>query len=85
MSIHPIRNIVAGTSLDMASDRVVARAAELAARCGARLHLAHGHALPMALYAIARRGSNPVVNAISTIIVAALGVLILISERLRSS
>jgi nucleotide-binding universal stress UspA family protein len=50
MSIHPIRNIVAGTSLDLASDRVVARAAELAQRCGARLHLAHGHALPMALY-----------------------------------
>ena len=50
MSIHPIRNIVAGTSLDLASDRVVARAAELAERCGARLHLAHGHALPMALY-----------------------------------
>jgi nucleotide-binding universal stress UspA family protein len=50
MSVHPIRNIVAGTSLDLASDPVVARAAELAGRCGARLHLAHGHALPMALY-----------------------------------
>ncbi len=41
--------------------------------------------LPMALYAIARRGANPVVNAISTMIVAALGVLILASEKLRSS
>jgi len=41
--------------------------------------------LPMALYAIARRGANPVVNAISTMIVAALGVLILLSEKLRSS
>jgi len=50
MSVPAIRNIVAGTSLDIASDRVVARAAELARRCGARLHLAHGHALPMALY-----------------------------------
>lgn len=41
--------------------------------------------LPMAIYAIARRGVNPVVNAISAMIVAGLGVLILISERLRSS
>lgn len=41
--------------------------------------------LPMVLYAIARRGANPVVNAISTVIVTGLGVLILISERLRSS
>ncbi len=40
--------------------------------------------LPMALYAIARRGANPVVNAISTVIVTGLGVLILISERLRA-
>lgn len=39
--------------------------------------------LPMVLYAIARRGANPVVNAISTIIVFGLGVLILLSERLR--
>ena len=50
MSHHAIRNIVAGTSLDLASDRVVARAAELARESGARLHLAHAHALPMALY-----------------------------------
>jgi spermidine/putrescine transport system permease protein len=39
--------------------------------------------LPMVLYAIARRGANPVVNAISTIIVFGLGVLILLSEKLR--
>ncbi len=50
MSLPAIRNIVAGTSLDLASDWVVARAAELARRTGARLHLAHAHALPMALY-----------------------------------
>lgn len=40
--------------------------------------------LPMVLYAMARRGANPVVNAISTLIAAGLGVLILISERLRA-
>jgi spermidine/putrescine transport system permease protein len=39
--------------------------------------------LPMVIYAMARRGSNPVVNAISTMIVAGLGVLIVVSERLR--
>jgi spermidine/putrescine transport system permease protein len=38
--------------------------------------------LPMVLYAMARRGSSPVVNAISTLIVAGLGILILISDRL---
>jgi len=41
--------------------------------------------LPMAIYAIARRGVNPEVNAISAIIVVGLGVLILVSERLRAS
>lgn len=41
--------------------------------------------LPMVLYAIARRGANPVVNAISTLIVFGLGGLILFSERLRES
>ncbi|QOY87831.1 ABC transporter permease [Paludibaculum fermentans] len=41
--------------------------------------------LPMVLYAIARRGANPVVNAISTIIVLALGAMILASERLKES
>jgi spermidine/putrescine transport system permease protein len=40
--------------------------------------------LPMAIYAIARRGVNPVVNAISAIIVFGFGSLILISERLRA-
>ena len=39
--------------------------------------------LPMALYAMARRGANPVVNAISTLIVGLIGTLILVSERLR--
>ncbi len=41
--------------------------------------------LPMVVYAMARRGANPVLNAISTLIVAALGALILFSERLRES
>jgi spermidine/putrescine transport system permease protein len=41
--------------------------------------------LPMMLYAIARRGGNPVVNAISTLIVLGLGVVILAAERLRES
>lgn len=39
--------------------------------------------LPMVIYAMARRGANPVVNAISTMIVTGLGILIVISERLR--
>ena len=39
--------------------------------------------LPMVIYAIARRGVNPVVNAISALIVVGFGSLILISERLR--
>ena len=41
--------------------------------------------LPMAIYALARRGVSPVVNAISALIVFGLGALILISERLRSA
>lgn len=41
--------------------------------------------LPMVIYAIARRGVNPVVNAISALIVFGFGSLILISERLRTS
>jgi spermidine/putrescine transport system permease protein len=40
--------------------------------------------LPMAIYAMARRGVNPVLNAVSTVVVAALGALILLSERLRA-
>ena len=38
--------------------------------------------LPMVIYAMARRGANPVVNAISTLIVGVLGLLIIASERL---
>jgi spermidine/putrescine transport system permease protein len=41
--------------------------------------------LPMAIYALARRGVNPVLNAVSTVIVVALGAMVLISERLRSA
>jgi spermidine/putrescine transport system permease protein len=41
--------------------------------------------LPMVIYSIARRGVNPVVNAISAMIVVGLGALILISERLRTT
>ena len=40
--------------------------------------------LPMVIYAIARRGVNPVVNAISALIVVGFGALILLSERLRT-
>ena len=39
--------------------------------------------LPMVIYAMARRGVNPVVNAISALIVVGFGSLVLISERLR--
>ncbi len=39
--------------------------------------------LPMALYAMARRGGSPMVNAISTVIAAVLGTGILLSEALR--
>jgi len=39
--------------------------------------------LPMVIYAMAKRGVNPVVNAVSALIVVALGALILCSERLR--
>ena len=41
--------------------------------------------LPMAIYALARRGVNPALNAVSTLIVMGLGALILLSERLRRS
>jgi spermidine/putrescine transport system permease protein len=40
--------------------------------------------LPMAIYALARRGVSPMLNAVSTIIVAGLGALVLASERLRA-
>ncbi len=41
--------------------------------------------LPMVIYAMARRGISPMLNAVSTIIVTGLGILVLASERLRSS
>jgi ABC-type spermidine/putrescine transport system permease subunit II len=41
--------------------------------------------MPMVVYAKARRGANPVVNAISTMIVVGLGMMIVIAERLRRS
>ena len=41
--------------------------------------------LPMVIYAMARRGVSPVVNAVSTIIVFGLGILVLVAERLRQS
>lgn len=40
--------------------------------------------LPMVIYAMARKGFSPAVNAISTLIVFGLGVLILAGERLRA-
>jgi spermidine/putrescine transport system permease protein len=39
--------------------------------------------LPMVIYAMARRGVNPALNAVSTVIVMALGALVMVSERLR--
>lgn len=39
--------------------------------------------LPMVIYAMARRGVSPVVNAVSALIVVAFGVIILISQRLQ--
>lgn len=40
--------------------------------------------LPMAIYALARRGVSPELNAVSTVLVVGLGTLVLISERLRT-
>ena len=40
--------------------------------------------LPMSIYALARRGVNPVLNALSTVMVVGLGTLVLLSERLRA-
>lgn len=40
--------------------------------------------LPMAIYALARRGVSPVLNAISTLIVVGLGTLVLLAEKLRA-
>jgi spermidine/putrescine transport system permease protein len=39
--------------------------------------------LPMVIYAMARRGASPVINAISAIITVVFGVVILLSERVR--
>lgn len=39
--------------------------------------------LPMVIYAIARRGANPAINAVSTLIVVGFGALIVVSERVR--
>ena len=41
--------------------------------------------LPMVIYAMARRGASPVINAISALITVVFGVLILISERVREA
>jgi len=41
--------------------------------------------LPMVIYAMARRGVNPVLNAVSTIVVVALGTMVVLSERMRSA
>jgi spermidine/putrescine transport system permease protein len=41
--------------------------------------------LPMVIYAMARRGASPVINAISALITLVFGVLILISERMRET
>jgi spermidine/putrescine transport system permease protein len=41
--------------------------------------------LPMVIYALARRGASPVINAISALVTLVFGVLILISERVRST
>ncbi|MDA8017195.1 MAG: universal stress protein [Thermoanaerobaculia bacterium] len=50
MSQH-LKNIVVGTSLEMASDCVVRTAYEIARRSGAELHILHAHALPVAYFA----------------------------------
>jgi len=41
--------------------------------------------LPMVIYAMARRGASPVINAISALIVVIFGALILLSERVREA
>jgi ABC-type spermidine/putrescine transport system permease subunit II len=39
----------------------------------------------MVIYAMARRGASPVINAISALITVVFGALILISERVREA
>ena len=41
--------------------------------------------LPMVIYAMARRGASPVINAISALVTVGFGLLILLSERLREA
>jgi spermidine/putrescine transport system permease protein len=41
--------------------------------------------LPMVIYAMARRGVSPEINAVSALIVVVFGVLIIISERVRAA
>jgi spermidine/putrescine transport system permease protein len=41
--------------------------------------------LPMVIYAMARRGVSPAINAISSLIVVLFGILIMISEKLREA
>jgi len=41
--------------------------------------------LPMVIYALAKRGANPVINAVSALIVVGLGSLILLAERWRKA
>jgi spermidine/putrescine transport system permease protein len=41
--------------------------------------------LPMTMYAMARRGVNPVLNAVSTLVTLALGGIVLLSGRLRAA
>ena len=40
--------------------------------------------LPMVIYAMARRGVSPIVNAVSALIVTGFGVIIVISQRLQT-
>jgi len=41
--------------------------------------------LPMVIYAMARRGANPSINAISAIIVVVFGALIIVSQRMKDA
>jgi spermidine/putrescine transport system permease protein len=41
--------------------------------------------LPMVIYAMARRGVSPVVNAVSALIVVAFGIIIVVSQRLQDT
>jgi spermidine/putrescine transport system permease protein len=41
--------------------------------------------LPMVIYAMARRGASPVINAISALITVFFGILIVVSEKVRAA